>query len=153
MKFKLLFIFALLNAHFCLAEPLKAVQLPDQFDTLTSIDASTKWIVYSRDKDLSNHINKALEELKITDIKALQGAYVADISEMPGMITTLFALPKMKKYPFKVILDKKGDITASWPQKKGHVSLIELDQLEVMKAEQTASFDEIKKFLESKNKQ
>ena len=69
MKFKLLFIFALLNAHFCLAEPLKAVQLPDQFDTLTSIDASTKWIVYSRDKDLSNHINKALEELKITDIK------------------------------------------------------------------------------------
>lgn len=132
------------------ADSLKSISLPDQFDQSTTIDENTQWVIFSNDKDMSDNINKALEDLKITDIKSLNGAYVSDISRMPSMITKMFALPKMQKYTFKVLLDKEGDLTSKWPQEKGKVSLMTLEKLEIKSVEKTVSFENIKKFLESK---
>lgn len=80
---------------------LQKIELKDQFDATVQIDEKTKWIVFSTDKYISDLINKALEDLKLTDLAKSNGTYVADISAMPGMVTTMFALPKMKKYPLK----------------------------------------------------
>jgi hypothetical protein len=126
---------------------LQKIELKDQFDATTQIDEKTKWIVFSTDKYISDLINKSLEDLKLTDLAKSNGAYVADISAMPGMVTTMFALPKMKKYHFKVVLDREGDLTGKWPQKKEKASLIKLDQLKITSVQQTGSFEEIKKFI------
>ncbi len=131
---------------------LQKIELKDQFDATVQIDEKTKWIVFSTDKYISDLINKALEDLKLTDLAKSNGTYVADISAMPGMVTTMFALPKMKKYPFKVVLDREGDLTSKWPQKKEKASLIKLDQLKIASVQQTGSFEEIKKFISENTK-
>lgn len=133
-------------------QALQKIELKDQFDTTVQIDEKTKWIVFSSDKYTSDLINKALEDLKLTDLGKSNGAYVADISAMPGMVTAMFALPKMKKYPFKVVLDREGDLTGKWPQKKEKASLIKLDQLKITLVQQTGSFEEIKKFISENTK-
>jgi hypothetical protein len=131
---------------------LKKIELKDQFDAKVQIDEKTKWIVFSTDKYISELVNKALEDLKLTDLAKSNGAYVADISAMPGMVTTMFALPKMKKYTFKVILDREGDLTGKWPQKKEKATLMKLDQLNISSAVHSGSFEEIKKFISENTK-
>lgn len=133
-------------------QSLSKIELKDQFDAKVQVDEKVKWIVFSPDKYISDLINKALDDLKLTDLTKTNGLYVADISAMPGMVTTMFALPKMKKYPFKVVLDYEGDLTGKWPQKKEKASLIKLDQLKILSVIQTGSFDEIKKFISENTK-
>lgn len=133
---------------------LAKVTLPDQFDSQQSIDEKTEWVIFSTDSYTSDLIKKALEDLKVTDFQAARGAYVADISAMPSMITKMLALPEMKKYPFKILLDKEGDITKNWPREKGKATLLQLKNfdvknLEITSEKITVKFDEIKSFLSS----
>ena len=51
---------------------------------------------------------------------------------MPGFVTKMFALPKMKKYPFKLALDYEGHITKDWPKKMAHVTFIKLSSLKIV---------------------
>ena len=66
------------------AETLKSFQLEDQFGVKTTVNESTEWIIFSDDKEVSDKINLALNELKITDVSSLKGIYVAEISKMPS---------------------------------------------------------------------
>jgi hypothetical protein len=127
---------------------LKAIELKDQFDTTTSTTTQLQWLIFSDDKEVSNIVNKALDELKITDIAGLKGLYVSDISKMPGFVTKMFAIPKMKKYAFKVVLDREGKVTADWPKEKGKATLLELDQLQIKSSQFSNKVEEIKAFLE-----
>lgn len=133
---------------------LAKTSLPDQFDTQHTIDEKTQWLIFSTDSYTSDLIKKALEDLKVSDFQAAQGAYVADISAMPSMITKMLAMPEMKKYPFKILLDKEGDITTNWPRQKGKATLLKFKNLDVKNLQITSEkitvkFDEIKSFLQS----
>lgn len=134
------------------ADFLQPSELKNQFDEIVKIDESVQWIVFSTERKLSDQVNKTLEALKISDPKEMGGMYVADISAMPGMISRMFALPKMRKYSFKVVLDQEGDVTKAWPKKEGHLALIELKSLEITKTQFVSSEDEIVQFLKSKQK-
>lgn len=134
------------------AESLRSSELKNQFDEIVKVDESVQWIVFSTDRKLSDKVNQTLETLKISDPKDMGGLYVADISAMPGVISRMFALPRMRKYSFKVVLDQEGDITKSWPKKEGHISLIELKDLEITKTQFISSEEEITQFIKSKQK-
>ena len=149
-----LFIFICLTPMFLYsANTLTAVTLPDQFETVTPINEETEWIVFSMNHEVSDVINKAIEDLKITDIQSLKGAYVSDISKMPSMISKMIALPKMRKYTFKVLLDKEGDITKTWPRKDLKATIINLKKLEISEVVHTDQIAVIKKFLLDKKEQ
>lgn len=149
-----------INVFFCISteatakigQILSKIELTDQFDQKVQVNEQTKWIVFSGDKYSSDLIQKAIEDLKLTDLSIYKGIYVADISAMPGMVTAMFALPKMKKYSFKVTLDKSGDFTEKWPRKKEMVTLLQLDQLKIISEVQTIQFDVIKKFIAENSK-
>ena len=126
---------------------LTKTTLPDQFDSSHSIDENTEWVIFSTDSYTSDLIKKALDDLKLTDLEPSKGFYVADISAMPSMITKMLALPEMKKYPFKILLDKEGDITRHWPRQKGKASLLKLKKLEITSQKLSVKFDEIKDFI------
>lgn len=143
----ILFILFVLASSTSFSATLKAVTLPDQFETQTALDESTKWLVFSAEKDVSDQVNKAFEEMKITDIKFLNGIYVSDISKMPSMVTSMFALPKMKKYPFKIVLDQDGAPTSTWPKEKGKATLLVLKNLEIVSTQYESLSDGIKKFI------
>ncbi len=147
---KILFLILILLSSTVFADTLKPVQLPDQFETKVSVDENIQWLIFSDDKEVSDKINQALDDLKITDVSKLKGAYVADISKMPSIVTTMFALPKMRKYAFKVLLDQDGAPTQSWPRQKGKASLLLLKKLEISEVKYADSTDDIKKFLQER---
>lgn len=140
----------LLQNNIATAETLKSFQLEDQFGVKTTVNETTEWIIFTDDKDASDKVNKALDELKITDISSLKGVFVAEISKMPSIITSMFALPKMREYKFKLLLDKEGVITKSWPREKAKASILKLKNLEIIEKEFVTTPEEIKTFLKTK---
>lgn len=144
--------FLTLTSSATFAENLKPSEFKNQFDEVTYLNKDTQWILFSKDKTVSDLINKQLEVLKITDIASLKGLYVAEISKMPSLITSMFALPKMKKYPFKVALDREGTITQPWPYKESTASFIKLKELEIIEVAHLKTEEEIKAKLTELNK-
>ena len=45
---------------------------------------------------------------------------------MPA-VARLFAMPKMRKYPHRIILAESGGLLDDFPQKEDHVTIFDLD--------------------------
>lgn len=99
--------------------------LKDQFGQAAQITPETKWVIFVSEKPASKLFAKAIDDLKINlDEKPV--VYVSDISKMPALITKMFALPKMKKMKYKMVLDRKGETTKDWPKEAGAITVISL---------------------------
>lgn len=133
----------------CLADTLKPAEFSNQFGEKASVDESTKWLIFSNDKNLSDVVKKTLDDLKITDLSKSGGQYVADISKMPGLISQMFAIPKMKEYEFKLALDQEGEATKPWPKKEGHVTMMKLNKLEILETNFALNQEELTKFIKA----
>lgn len=129
------------------AQTLSVTTFEDQFSEAMVLDENTQWVVFSFDKTGGDWVHEALTELAIEDIAQLQGLYVADISAMPGIITRMFALPKMRKYDYKLALDLSGELTQDWPQTDGTVTLMKLDGLKVTEMKKVNQPEQIKAFI------
>lgn len=137
-------VFSLNNVN---ANEVQAQIFYDQHDNPMNLSATTQWIIFSHDKDGGNWVKEALTELDITNLEGRGGIYLADISKMPSLVTKLFAMPKMKKYEFRMALDKTGELSESFPRIDSRVALIKLDSLKITEVIQAKSADEIKAFL------
>ena len=111
-------------------ESLAPFKIENQFGEPAELTAETALVVFSSDMDAAKLVTKHLNDNagKITLDKTL---IVSDISKMPSMISKMFAIPKMKKYSFKMALDKTGQTTKSWPREKGTVVAMKLSNLKV----------------------
>jgi hypothetical protein len=108
---------------------LASFSIEDQHGNKQAIDETTQAILFSADMDANDLVKQALSGERVN---LRPGAvYVADISGMPGIITSLFALPAMRKRPYPMLLDRDGELTRNWPRQKGQVALIELEGLTV----------------------
>jgi len=70
------------------------------------LDKNIKTILFASDKKTSDLLRDYLLPLsqKENILEKNSAVYVADISNMPSLITKYIALPKMKKYPFSILL-------------------------------------------------
>jgi hypothetical protein len=59
----------------------------------------------------------------------------------------MFALPKMRKYNFKVVLDDNGAPTSTWPKEAGKATLLVLKNLEIISTQHESTSEAIKKFI------
>jgi len=114
---------------------LPALTLNDQHDAPGQIDATTWMVLFTRDMDASKVAKEALAENGEHLLDKAGVIYVADIARMPGFVTRFFAVPAMRKRPYRMFLDREGDATASFPTEEGHVTLIRLDGLTIRRVE------------------
>lgn len=127
----------LLTVGISAAEPLgPGMQMPpltlsDQHDVAESIGPETRIVVFARDMDAADIVKEALAENGAALLSDAGAVFVSDIQRMPGIITTLFALPAMRKRPYRMLLDREGTITADLPSQEEKVSVIRLDKLEI----------------------
>lgn len=104
-----------------------AASLQDQFGQPASVPGDARLIFFSSDMGGSDLVTGAFATEK-KDVMAEAGImYVSDISRMPGLISRLIAKPKMRDYPFRIVLDEKGEVTAAWPRRAGAITVIEND--------------------------
>lgn len=114
------------------AETLQPLSFKNQWGEEIHLDATTELVLLSAHKEGGEWIQEAMANLNTEDLKQYSWLYVADVSGMPRIITSLFTLPKMRKYPWPVALVRDHDRIAGWPSKHAQVITMRLQNLEVL---------------------
>jgi len=110
---------------------MPALALTDQHDVQGAVGPATRCVLFTRDMDATKVLNEALGDNPAALIAAAHAVVISDISGMPSLITKLFALPKMRKRPYQILLDRDGKATADFPFVKGKVTVFHLHALTI----------------------
>ncbi|MDU9392986.1 FAD/FMN-containing dehydrogenase [Pseudomonas sp. zfem002] len=108
-------------------ERLTPFTLADQHDHTFTLDASTRVLLAAGDMDGAKLVKAALAEQPKGWLEARHAAFVADIQGMPALISKLFAIPKMRDYSYRVILDREGQVVPGYAVAPGQVQWLQLD--------------------------
>lgn len=99
-----IFATALFSNSFDLNNNIGSFVLADQFEKNHTVNADVKTIIFSAEKDTSAGLNEFLSSKEKDFLEKNNAVFIADISGMPSIISYMFALPKMKKYNYNVLL-------------------------------------------------
>ena len=146
------FLFAALLAVGAFANSLSVgsdvsnVTIKDQFEKSNTISAETKTILFASDKDSSDLLKEYLLSKEGDILTANNAIYVADISGMPSLISKFIALPKMKKYPFSIMLldDSNKDF---FGKEEGKIIVYTLDNLKVTEIKTITTVKELENII------
>ena len=104
------FATALFSNSFNVNSNIGSFELADQFEKKHTVNSDIQTIIFSSEKDTSAALNEFLASKEKGFLEANKTVFIADISGMPSVISYLFALPKMKKYNYNVLLiEEEGD--------------------------------------------
>lgn len=117
----LLFVATFANA-LNLGDATPTFKINDQFEKAHTIAADTKTILVAADKGTSEILRDYFLTKEKGFLEANKAYYVADISGMPSLIAKFFALPKMKKYPFSILLVDENQ-TKEFTKKEGNITI------------------------------
>jgi len=131
---KLLLISLLLTvtlfADYKVGEKLPGITLQDQFGKTMKVNDNDRLLLFSFEKEVAIKTADLLKSKSKGYLQAHHIKYISDISKMPSFITSMFALPKMKKYPFSVMLIE-NDLGKSFAKKEGKVTLYRLKKQKI----------------------
>ena len=107
---------------------LSAFQANDQHGNAYAFDAAdTKYLLVSFDMETGKSANAALSAQGAEFLTKQKAVYVANIFGMPG-IGRFFAMPKMRKYPHRIILGDDANLLTPYPQQAGKVTVLTLSR-------------------------
>ena len=130
-------------------ENLTPFKIENQFAEPAELNSETQWVIFSADMDAAKMLTSYLNE-NAAKLDLSKTLIISDISKMPGMISKMFAIPKMKKYNFKLALDKTGETTKPWPRTEKQITVMKLSQFKVESIEQLTSAEAVQKFFSDK---
>jgi hypothetical protein len=114
-------------------EQLAGFELADQHGDPGRLDQAVRVLLFTGDMDAGKLVRAALEgDAALQDLAARGVLYVSDIHRMPRVIARVMALPRMRRRPYRMLLDRSGDVTRSIPRAEGQVTVVELDRLRVV---------------------
>ena len=144
----------LLAASVARAEPyaagatLPALQLPDQNGEPRTLDASLRAVVFSRDMSAGKIVKEAVAKAGNDLFERNHAVYVVDLAGMPGFVRSMFALPGLRRRPYKLLVDEAGTATADFPSSDGKPTVLVLKELRVESVSFPADADALVKLLQ-----
>ena len=102
--------------------------LLDQHDQAYSLSADTRILLVARDMDGAKLVKAALAAQPKGYLEARDAVFVADIQRMPALISKLFAIPAMRDYTYRVLLDHDGRVAGRYPGQDGQVHWLQVEQ-------------------------
>ena len=120
-----------------LAEPyavgsvLPRIELPDQHGEARVIDDTVRAVVFSRDMKAGDVVKAAVAKSGPELFDRNGSVYVVDVKGMPAIIRTLFAMPAMRRRPYKLLVDDEGTKTVDFPGGATYPTVLVLDKLRV----------------------
>lgn len=128
-----------------LGKDIPTIKIKDQFEKIHTIDLQVKTILFASDKGTSEILRDFLLEKDKDFLNKNNAVYVADISGMPSLIAKFFALPKMKKYPFSVLLldDTNKD---NFKKEEGKIIIYTLEKNNVKNIQKISTKEELENF-------
>lgn len=152
MKAAALMLLCLLSTAALAVEPgerLAPWTLLDQHDVPYTLSEQTRVLLVARDMDGAKLVNAALEGKPKGYLEQRQAIFLADVSRMPRIIATLFALPKMRDYSYRILLDRDARIAPRYQAGEGEVLLLQLDGLQVVSQQALTNTDDLRQALEA----
>lgn len=105
---------------------MEEYMLEDQHGVLHTLQKDTEKVIISFDMELSKAFHKWLNDKESTFLVDHKIEYIIDITKMPNIITWLFALPKMRRYGFQILLIREGHFGDKFPKQEGKFTVIKL---------------------------
>ena len=96
-------------------ERLAPWTLLDQHDQAYTLDNQLQVLLVAQSMDAAKLVDAALQDKSKGYLEQRHTVFLADISRMPKVIATLFALPKMRDYNYRILLDRDARITPRYP--------------------------------------
>lgn len=152
MKFRWLLLFAVfpLCAHALeTGERLAPWTLLDQYEQPFTLDNSTTTtLLVARDMDGAKLIKEALKDQPKGYLEARHAVFVADIQRMPALIAKMFAVPAMRDYHYRVMLDREGRVASRYPGAEGQVLWLQLKDGRLLSQREYANAGDLREALE-----
>ena len=117
-------------------ERLAPWTLLDQFDQPYSLNDELQVLLVARSMAGAKLLAAALDQQPKGYLESRKAVFLADISRMPSVIATAFAVPAMRDYNYRVMLDRDARITPRYPVENDAVLWLQLQQGRVQ-AQQT----------------
>lgn len=108
-------------------ERLAPWTLLDQYDQPYSLNADTHILLVARDMDGAKLVKAALADTPKGYLEARDAVFVADIQGMPVLVSKLFAIPAMRDYSYRVMLDREGRVASRYPGQAGQVLWLQVN--------------------------
>lgn len=117
-------------------ERLASWTLLDQFDQPYSLNDEARVLLVARSMAGAKLLAVALDQQPKGYLESRKAVFLADISRMPSVIAAAFAVPAMRDYNYRVMLDRDARITPRYPVENDAVLWLQLQQGRVQ-AQQT----------------
>ena len=96
-------------------ERLAPWTLLDQFDQAFTLDNQTQTLLVARSMEAAKLVEAALQGQPKGYLEARHVVFLADIQRMPQLIAKMFAIPAMRDYSYRVMLDREGRVVPRYP--------------------------------------
>lgn len=106
--------------------------LEDQHGQAQSIDETVTGVIFSHDMAGKDIVHDAIGQQENNYLQQRKAVCVADIEAMPSLVARFFALPAMRDYSYRIMLDKDGAATRDWPRRDDAVTLLKLKNGELI---------------------
>ncbi len=131
-----------------IGERLAPWTLVDQFDQPYSLDQQTRTLLVARGMDAAKLVKAALEDRPKGYLEARHTVFVADIQRMPTLIAKMFAVPAMRDYSYRVLLDREGRVAPRYPGAENKVLWLQLNEGRLVAQREYATAAELREALE-----
>ena len=151
MKAAALLLLCLLSTAVLALEPgerLAPWTLLYQHDVPYTLNDETRILLVARDMDGAKLVDAALEGKPKGYLDERHAVFLADISRMPSVIATLFAIPKMRDYNYRILLDRDARIAPRYQAGEGQVLWLQLDGLQIVAQQVFTRADDLRQALE-----
>jgi hypothetical protein len=142
--------FAVQAAPLSAGSAMPTLNLNDQHDKPAPVGPSTRWVVFTAEKPVSDMVNTVLAAEPAGVLDRLRLVVVADISGMPALVTRMFALPKMRELPFPIALVRDpAQLTqvADIPRATGGATVLRLESGRVAQVATASQATELRALL------
>jgi hypothetical protein len=113
-------------------DTITAFSLPDQFDKVHQVNSKDyKLIIVAFEKDMAVMVNDYLKQQPENYLKEHNALFISDIHEMPSFVTKWFALPKMRKYKYSLLLIY--DESNVFPKKDEAITVLKIKDNQIEK--------------------
>lgn len=112
--------------------------LLDQYDQPYTFGNDAQILLIARSMDAAKIVNGALQDTPKTFLESRHAVFVADIQKMPAIIAKMFAVPAMRAYSYRVMLDRESRVV---PRYSGDVDKVLMLRLHNGKVVSQTQFD------------
>ncbi|MFA6189511.1 MAG: hypothetical protein WC680_09580 [Sulfuricurvum sp.] len=120
----MLMVLSIWAVPYKVGQSVAPLDFQDQFGKRTVFKEMPKTVIMAFEKGTSGTVNDFLNAQDVGYLKKFNAVYVADISGMPNFITEVFALPKMRKFTYPVLLIRDEEQGLKFPGEEKKITIM-----------------------------